>query len=117
MDFTIELYETEGGKSPVRDFLEELKVGDSGDFAAVMAGMAKLRNRAYHRPPLSKPIGDKLFELRHVGRLNTRVIYFFVRGRRIVAVHGIRNKAWEIPARDRDVAISRMEDWLVRNKQ
>jgi hypothetical protein len=51
-----------------------------------------LRNRQYHREPLSKALGDDLFELRHVGKLNTRVLWFFVKGRRIIAVHGIRNK-------------------------
>src|SRR5437762_13393323 len=35
-------------------------------------------------------IGSGLFELRHVGKLNTRVLWFFMKGRRIVAVHGIR---------------------------
>jgi hypothetical protein len=43
------------------------------DFAAVVAGLAKLRSRQYHREPLSKALGDGLFELRHVGKLNTRV--------------------------------------------
>lgn len=116
MDFHIEFYETVTERSPVRDFLDELKTKDPDDFAAVLAGLAKLRNRQYHRPPLSKSVGDKLFELRHVGKLNTRVLYFFVRGWRIVAVHGIRNKAWDIPVQDRRIAIARMEDWLARMK-
>jgi len=81
-----------------------------------MAGLAKLHNRQYHRLPLSKPIGDGLFELRHVGKLNTRVLYFFMKGRRIIAVHGIRSKAWEILARDRNVALTRMNDWLERQQ-
>src|SRR5947199_386990 len=34
-------------------------------------GLAKLRDRRYHREPLSKSIGSGLFELRHVGKLNT----------------------------------------------
>jgi phage-related protein len=85
------------------------------DFAAVMAGLARLRSRHYHGPPLSKPIGDDLFELRHVGKLNTRVLYFFVKGRRIVAVHGIRKKATRIAAQDRKVALDRKRDWLARN--
>lgn len=114
MIFNIEFYETITGRSPVRDFLDELKVSYPNDFAAVLAGLAKLRNRQYHRPPLSKSVGDRLYELRHVGKLNTRVLYFFVRGCRIVMVHGIRNKAWDIPARDRRIAVARMEDWLAR---
>jgi len=78
MDFSIELYETADGACPVREFLDALKASDPDDFAAVMAGLVKLRNRQYHRAPLSKAIGGGLFELRHVGRLNTRVLWFFV---------------------------------------
>jgi hypothetical protein len=100
MDFTVEFYETETGHCPVREFLDELKTTDPDDFAAVVAGLAKLRNRLCHREPLSKALGKGLYELRHVGKLNSRVFWFFVRGRRIVAVHGIRHKGQSIPARD-----------------
>ena len=80
----------------------------------MVAGIAKLKSRQYHRPPLSKSIGDDLFELRHVGKLNTRVLYFFMKGRRVILVHGIRSKAKSIPARHRKVALERMSDWLAR---
>jgi hypothetical protein len=79
MDFVVEFYETATGSCPVREFLDELKASDPDDFAAVVAGLAKLRNRQYHREPLSKALGDGLFELRHVGKLNTRIIWFFIR--------------------------------------
>ena len=115
MEFIIEFYETTSGRCPVREFLDKLKESDPDDFAAVMAGFAKLRSRRYHRLPLSKPIGDDLFELRHAGKLNTRVLYFFVKGKKIIAVHGIRNKATAIPTRDRRVALDRKRDWLARN--
>ena len=111
MDFSVEFYESENGGSPVRQFLEELKASDPVDFAAVLAGLAKLRNRQYHREPLSKALGDGLFELRHVGKLNTRVFWFFAKKRRIVAVHGIRNKGQAVPARDLETARERMHDW------
>ena len=39
-----------------------------------------------------------------------------MRGRRIVAVHGIRNKGQAILARDLDIARERMRDWKERNK-
>lgn len=114
MEFNVEFYETADGRCPMRDFLEKLKATDPGDFAAVVAGLHKLRNRRNHRPPLSKALGDGLLELRHVGKLNTRVLWFFVKGRRIIAVHGIRNKSQSIPARDLDTARARMNDWLQR---
>ena len=115
MEFTIEFYETSSGKCPVCGFLDEFKKSNQDDFAAVMAGLAKLRNRQYHRPPLSKPIGDDFFELRHVGKLNTRILYFFMKDRRIIVVHGIRSKAKKIAPRDRKVALDRKRDWLARN--
>ena len=98
----------------MREFLDELKEDNPDDFAIIVAGLAKLRDRQYHKPPLSKPLEGDLFELRHVGKLNTRVLYFFARGRRIIAVHGIRNKAREISKRDLGVALERKENWLSR---
>jgi phage-related protein len=114
MEFTVEFYETEAGKCPVREFLDELKASDPDDFAAVLAGIARLRNRLYHREPLSKALGEGLFELRHVGKLNTRVFWFFMKRRTIVIVHGIRNKGSAIPARDMRTARERMHDWECR---
>ena len=114
MEFEVEFYETANGRVPVHEFLEELKQSAPGDHAAVLRGLGKLRNRQYQREPLSKAIGDGLFELRHVGKLNTRVLWFFVKDRRIIAVHGIRNKGQAIPVRDLDVARERMRDWQER---
>ena len=112
--FYSRVYEATGGNCPVRDFLDQLKVSAPDDFAAILAGLAKLRNRQYHREPLSKALGDGLFELRHVGKLNTRVLWFFMRGKRIVALHGIRNKGQAIASRDLKTATSRMLDWQQR---
>jgi phage-related protein len=117
MDFTVEFYETVSGACPVREFLEELKNSDPADFAVVIAGLAKLRNSQYHREPLSKALGGGLFELRHVGKLNTRVLWFFMKGRRIVLLHGIRNKGQAIPARDLVAARERMRDWRRRKER
>jgi phage-related protein len=116
MDFSVEFYETSTGRCPVREFLDELERTDPGDFAAVVAGLAKLRKRQYHAEPLSKALGDGLFELRHVGKLNTRVLWFFMKGRRIITVHGIRNKGQAIAAHDLRTARERMADWRKRTK-
>ena len=114
MEFSVEFYETAGGSCPVQAFLDELKASDPDDFASVMAGLAKLRQRQCHREPLSKSLGDGLFELRHVGKLNTRVLWFFMKGRRIIAVHGIRNKGQALAERDLRTAHQRMRDWQQR---
>ena len=114
MEFTVEFYETQSGRCPVREFLDRLKESDPDDFTIVIAGLAKLQSRQYHKPPLSKTIGEGLFELRHVGKLNTRVLYFFARGQRIITVHGIRSKSQRISERDINVALERKKDWWLR---
>lgn len=115
MDFSVELYTTAAGRCPLQEFLLELKSSDPGDFAALVSGLEKLRHRQYHRPPLSKALNHGLFELRHVGKLNARVFWFFVRGQRIIAVHGVRNKGQAIAPRDIALAQERMLDWQKRN--
>lgn len=92
MGLTVEFYVSRSGKVPAQECLEELNQSAPDDHAIVVRGLAKLRGRRYHHEPLSKSIGGGLFELRHVGKLNTRVLWFFMKGRRIVAVHGIRSK-------------------------
>ncbi len=114
MEFRVEFYVSRTGTVPVQEFLDELKARDPIDHAAVLRGLAKLRNRQCHREPLSKALGNALFELRHVGKLNTRVLWFFVKHRRIIAVHGVRNKGQAIPARDLETARERMRDWHQR---
>lgn len=115
MRFTVEFYESEAGAKLVEDFLDDLAATDPDDLAAVLAGLTRLRERRNHREPLSKSLGDGLHELRHVGKLNTRVLWFFQKGARIIAVHGIRNKGQKIAARDLAVARDRMSDWQKRN--
>ncbi len=115
MDFSVEFFTNASGRSPVQEFLEGLKRSDPDDHASILRGLAKLRSRQNHREPLSKALGDGLFELRHVGKLNTRILWFFMKGRRIIAVHGIRNKGQGIPTRDLDIARDRMRDWQERS--
>jgi ribosome-binding protein aMBF1 (putative translation factor) len=69
MEFAIEFYVSALGRCPVREFLDALQQSDPDDFAVVLAALNKLRNQIYDRPPLSKAIGDGLFEMRHVGEV------------------------------------------------
>jgi len=50
MEFTVEFYETQSGRCPVREFLDRLKESDPDDFTIVIAGLAKLQSRQYHKP-------------------------------------------------------------------
>lgn len=115
MRFQIDFYVSSTGAVPVRDFLDVLERGDPGDHAALVAGIARLRDRACHRLPLSRPLGDGLFELRHVGKLNTRVLFCHLADRRLLLLHAIRNKGRSLPGREVEVARRRRDDWLTRH--
>ena len=99
------------GNCPVRDFLDELKSTDPDDHAAVVAGLAKLRHRQYHREPLSKSVGDGLFELRLKGPEGiARVFYCTLVGKRIVMLHSFIKKTQKTPARELRMAQARMKE-------
>jgi phage-related protein len=51
------------------------------------------------------------------GKLNTRVLWFFMKDRRIILLHGIRNKGQAIPTRDLVTARERMRDWRKRKER
>jgi phage-related protein len=51
-----------------------------------------------------------------VGKLNTRLLWFFMKGRRIVLVHAIRNKGQGVAGNDLETARQRMRDWLERDE-
>ncbi|CAN5393757.1 hypothetical protein BH09SUM1_BH09SUM1_33660 [soil metagenome] len=115
MEFTIELYLSSSGASPVRQFLDEYEAADPIHYKALTEKVEKLKDGRLHREPLTKSLGDGLMELRQTGRLNTRVLWFFQKGRRIILVHGIRHKAQKIPKSDLDITRSRMKDWIKRS--
>ena len=115
MKFSVEFYVTESGKCPVEDFLEDLRQNDPDDHAAVMAELNRMKNRQNHRRPLSRNLEQGLFELRHVGKLNTRILWAFAPGKRIILLHGIRNKGKKIHPAHKQTALKRLTDWAKRN--
>lgn len=94
--FKIEMFETDDGKKPVREFLLAL---DTKMRAKVLRNLKHLQeNGPSLREPLSAPLGDKLFEIRTQAEGNiTRVLYFFYVGRTIVLTHGFTKKTQKTP--------------------
>lgn len=114
LQFSIELYETAEGHQVVEEELEALERRSPTLHALLIAGLNKLRQREYHRPPLSAPLGDGLFELRVGGRDIARAVWFFQSGGRIVVVRCFVKKSQKTPQRELQLARARMTDYLVR---
>ena len=114
MEFTVEFYETLDGQPVVEQKLEALEHTNSVMYDLLVAGLNKLRQREYHRPPLCESLGGGLFELR-VGRKDiARAAWFFRTGQRIVVVHCFVKKSQKTPPSDLALARKRMAEYLSR---
>jgi phage-related protein len=111
--FEEESFQEDDGRIPVEDFLAQMDKSDRAVANLVRAGLGKLENRLYHRYPNTKEIGDDLYELR-AGPI--RVLYIYVRGRKIVLLHAFRKKSQATPSRDHMDALRRQRRYEDRER-
>ena len=113
VEWTIEFYVTAEGRSPVRDFIDNL---DDKTQARLLASIEQLRVRNVHaREPLVKHLEGKLWELRRISDGSTyRLLYLFFTERRIVFIHGFAKKSQKTPRRELETAKARMDDYVAR---
>jgi phage-related protein len=114
MMFSVELYESPDGRPVVEEELETIERSTPVLYDLLVAGLSKLRRREYHRPPLCKPLGSGLFELR-VGRKDiARAVWFFQAGQRLVVVRCWVKKSQKMPPGELELARQRMAEYLGR---
>ena len=107
--WTIERYERDDGESPVENFLATLPTKVRAKVWAAISYLAEVGNQAV--APMSKPLGQGLFELRvSLGRHEVRVLYAFRPAQRVVLLHSFLKKTQATPARDLDTARSRLRE-------
>ena len=69
------------------------------------------------REPCSKPLGDGIFELRaKVGSDISRVLYFFIVGRRVILTNGFIKKTQKTPPAELERAKRYRADYLGREE-
>lgn len=111
MEFKIEHYQDNVGNSPVEKFLLGLVVTNKALFNQVSKGLTKLRNRAYHKEPLSKYIEPGLWELRiKTGTDVLRIIYTFKKGKIIILLHVFIKKQQKTPLQELEIARKRFKE-------
>lgn len=71
-------------------------------------GLEKIKLRDYHKEPLSKALGDR--EIRVQSRSDIlRIIYTFIKGRRIILLHGFVKKTQKTPKGELAIAGKRLK--------
>ncbi len=105
----VELYAHDDGESPVEAFINALPTKVRARLRANLDHLAMVGNRA--AAPLSKPLGEGLFELRvSLGRMEVRLLYAFFPDRRIVLLHASLKKTRAVSATDIEIARARRHE-------
>ena len=99
MDYVVEYYEKADGSRPAEEFiLSQDNKMQAKIFAALE--LLELKGPAL-REPFSKPLGDGIFEVRaKQGSDISRVLYFFVVGKRVILTNGFIKKTAKTPPRE-----------------
>ena len=113
--FAVLFYDRPDGTEPVREFLLSL---DRKMLAKVVREIELLSvNGPDLREPYSKSLGDGIFELRtKIGTDITRVLYFFVVGRKIILTNGFVKKTDRTPRAEIDLARKYRDEYLSRKE-
>ncbi len=107
-EFEVVFYDKTDGTEPAKDFLNSLDTKMMSKMARVIAILQV--NGPALREPYSKPLSDGIFELRaQVGSDISRVLYFFLVGRRIVLTNGFIKKTTKTPPSE----IERAKDYRI----
>ena len=115
MQWSIEYFVAENGKSPVRDFIDSLSAEGKAKFIFIADLLTEYGLNV--REPYVKPMtgSRKLFEMRIKDRQNIhRIFYFAFTGRKLVLLHGFTKKTDKTPPREIATAEARMKDYLMR---
>lgn len=112
------MYTDENGRSPVDEFLDDLKQSNLKLYIKTMRSLGLLESTGNMLTmPYSRFLQDGIFELRSIqGNNITRLLYFFRKNKVIVVDHGFVKKTQETPKADIDIAIARKEDYERRHK-
>src|SRR6185369_17808033 len=98
MEFEVTYYQNNKGESPIEQFLLDLKEINKDLAKKTVLDIEKLRNRVYHKEPLSKHLEAGLWELRvKSGSDILRIIYTFGKGKLIILLHIFIKKKQKTP--------------------
>ena len=119
--FNADFYKDKSGKSPIKDFINELlKNAETNKEERTRAKKLLAYIDALERwgtragLPYVKYIEDNIWELRP---LNDRVFFFFWKDKTFVLLHHFLKKTRKTPKREIDQAKRNMKDHLERSKE
>ena len=113
--FDVDFYQKEDGTKPAEDFIAELS---PKMIAKIIRLIDMLKtNGSDLREPYSKHLVDGIFEIRaQVGSDISRVLYFFMVGKKIIITHGFIKKTQKTPPFEIDRAKKYRAEYIRREE-
>ena len=113
--FSVDFYKEADGTKPVGVFIRTLNIKMKAKVVGNLQLLEEYGSMA--REPLSKELEDGIFELRTiVGTDIVRILYFFDKGRVIMATNGFVKKKQKTPRSEIELAKKRRRDYHRRKE-
>ena len=114
-DFDVRFYDKSDGTKPAKDFVLELPPKMRAKVLRVIDMLET--NGADLREPYSKHLNDGIFKLRaQVGSDISRVLYFFMVGKKVILTHGFIKKTQKTPSSEINRAKQYRDEYLNRKE-
>jgi len=114
-NFNVEYYEKPDGSFPAEEFILAQNLKMQAKLFKMLELLEEKGNEL--REPYSKFLEDGIFEIRAIQGSNiTRVLYFFVAGKKIILTHGFVKKTQNTPPSEISTAKICRDNYLKREE-
>ncbi len=111
--FEVEYYEKSDGTYPAEEFILSQNLKMQAKLFRLLELLELKGNEL--REPYSKPLSDGIFEIRAIqGSDITRVLYFFVVGKKVILTNGFVKKTQKTPKPEIELAKKYRADYMLR---
>lgn len=115
MEFEVIFYKDNKNNSLIEEFILELGKSNRILAAKTRQGIDKLKNKTYHKEPLSRYLESGLWELRiKAGTDILRIIYTFQKGQIIFLLHIFIKKKQKTPINELETARKRLKEIRIK---
>lgn len=109
MSWKVKFFQTSRGGYPVKEFIEEQ---DEATYAKILHSIELLENHGpFLKPPYSKKLVDKVYELRITGSVAVRILYTIF-SNEFHLLHAFKKKTQKTPSKEIKTALDRMREMI-----
>ncbi len=106
-------YISPSGENPLKDFIDSLSKQQKAKIFRIFSYI-ELYGLSTILPHTKKLTGTPLWEIRILGQDNIRIIYISLEKDSILVLHGFIKKSQKTPARELNIALSRLKHQIDR---